>query len=111
MCQTVLLLSCHEQPLLILLLKQHKLHLIVLQSMVAAVAVRLACGGGNLSTVRALQRDTTVVGCGVEFSSSAVHARLAHGTTLRSAGAHVGRDALVHVRICIVHIVQLFFHG
>lgn len=85
-----MLLSRHEQALLILLLEQHQLHLIVLEGV---IAVAVAGGGGG---PRVLHRHSrAAVGGGIELSVGAVHARLAHGTALRSAGAHVGRETLV----------------
>jgi hypothetical protein len=44
----ILLLTSHHQATLILLFKQHKLHLIVLESMVAMLTARCLHAGPNL---------------------------------------------------------------
>lgn len=103
----VLLLPCHEQTLLILLLEQHQLHLIILQGMIATIAATLSIGRRDGCGV--LLHGDAAVGIGVELGIRPVHADLVHRAALCAAGAHVGVDALVYVRL-IVHILHRSLH-
>ena len=91
MSHAVLLLSGHKQSLLVLLFKQHELHLVVLKRVVAIVRA-LGTGGRNGCTVlwhvHALLLLIKVV--------LIVHGLLVHGTRLCAAGTHlwVRRHAL-----------------
>lgn len=101
MGHAVLLLACHEQSFLVLLLEQHELHLIVLQCVVAVVGCALRTSGCYSSAVLWHAHSGVVV----EFSAGAVDALLIHGTRLCATWTHCGilRHALVRVRTCSLH--------
>jgi len=94
MGHAILLLPSHEQPLFILLLEQHELHLIILQGVVAAIVASLSCRSSSSRSIH-----TPSMCGGVEFARGDVQASLAEWATL-CTGMHgrVGRHlALGHI--------------
>lgn len=97
----VLFLSRHQQPLLVLLFKQHELHLIILEGVVAPLLSRLSIGDVV---------DSRVV-AGIDLVA-AVQTLLVHRRSLKASIYRLGQHSVIQrISLLLEQILGIYLYG